>query len=170
MDILRLRIFVVFALVAVCIQPTWAQSREYKLKAAFIYNFIKFVEWPNHTGAIKVGVLGKNPFQGELKKLEAKNVGGRKIQVDTVKSLSAAKSYQVVFVTDPVQAKKLVQAVAGKPVLTVSDAPNFSSQGGGIGLLSSKNRIRFSINTTTLKKASLTASTKLLGLAAKLHS
>lgn len=170
MDILKTRTCVLLAVLLISLQPAWGQSREYKLKAAFIYNFIKFVEWPSDSGTIKVGVFGKNPFQGELKKLETKKVGSRAIKVAAVSSLSEAKGYQVVFVSDSAQAKQLVKAVEGSPVLTVSDLPNFSKDGGGIGLVSSKNRIRFSINTTSLKKASLRASSKLLGLAAKIDS
>lgn len=150
--------------------PTLGQSREYKLKAAFIYNFIKFVEWPSQSGPIKVGILGDDPFEGELNKLETKRVGNRPLQVAKVGNLAQAPQFQVVFASDPAQASKLVKAVEGKPVLTISDAPGFSKSGGGITLTSSRNRIRFTVNTKTLKKSRLKASSKLLGLAAELYS
>lgn len=171
MDFLRLRRLVVFSLVVlVTMLPTWAATREYQLKAAFIFNFIKFVEWPQPSGPIRVGILGTDPFEGELKKLEQKTVEGRAVKVTVFSELDQAKSYQVVFAADPAQAQKLVQKVAGLPVLTISDSPSFSQKGGGITLLSSRNRIRFSVNTETLKKSSLRASSKLLGLAAELYS
>lgn len=171
MDILNKRSLTLGLLLAfVCLQPGFAQTREYKLKAAFIYNFIKFVEWPSSSGPIKVGVLGKDPFEGELKKLEKKKVAGRALKFSNIKSLSEAKSYQVVFAGDPAQAKKLVKTVAGLPVLTISDSPGFSKNGGGITLMSSRNRIRFSVNTKTLASSKLKASSKLLGLAAELYS
>lgn len=170
MDFLTPRRLLCALLLALAVfSPAAAQSREYKLKAAFIYNFIKFIEWPSQTGAIKVGILGEDPFKGELKKLERKKVGGRPLQVSKLGGLGDAKSYQVVFATDPAQAAKLVKAVEGKPVLTISDAPEFTQNGGGIALTSSRNRIRFSINKKTLERARLKASSKLLGLAAELH-
>jgi hypothetical protein len=172
MDFLMRRVTGILVLVfsvLLLAQPALA-SREYQLKAAFIFNFIKFVEWPESSGPIKVGVLGEDPFKGELDKLEKKKVGGRAIQVSQLKSLAQAKDFQLVFTADADQAKKLVTAVAGKPVLTVSDTPGFSKDGGGITLTSARNRIRFSINTKSLKSAGLKASSKLLGLAAKLYS
>lgn len=172
MDVLTVRIrhcvLTLLAALMIC-QPSWAASREYQLKAAFIFNFIKFVEWPTASGPINVGILGDDPFDGELEKLESKSVGGRPVKVTVFKDLSQAKSYQVVFAADPVTAQKLVKAVEGLPVLTISDSPNFSEKGGAITLMSSKNRIRFAINKTTLEKSHLKASSKLLGLAEKLY-
>ena len=150
-------------------QPLLAAPREYQLKAAFIFNFIKFVEWPSNSGPINVGILGDDPFQGELEKLETKRVGGRPVKVSIIKDLNQARSYQAVFTSDPATAQKLVKAVEGLPVLTISDAPGFSEKGGGITLMSSKNRIRFAINKATLEKSNLKASSKLLGLAEKLY-
>lgn len=149
--------------------PSFAAPREFQLKAAFIFNFIKFVEWPSNSGPINVGILGDDPFQGELKKLESKSIGGRSVKVSVFKDLSQAKSYQVVYAADPATALKLVKAVEGLPVLTISDAPDFSEKGGGITLMSSKNRIRFAINKGSLEKSSLKASAKLLSLAEKLY-
>lgn len=171
MDLLNRRTLLLAALcVAVIFQPALAQSREYKLKAAFIYNFIKFVEWPSQSGPIKVGVLGKDPFQGELNKLERKKVAGRALSVVQLKSVNEVGKYQVVFTDDPALAKKLIAVAAGKPILTVSDVPSFSKNGGGIGLISARNRIRFNVNQSTLKKAKIKASSKLLGLANNVYS
>lgn len=150
--------------------PAMAQSREYKLKAAFIYNFIKFVEWPGSGTLIKVGILGDDPFQGELDKLEQKKVAGKSLTVTLLKTPAEAKNYQVVFAGDPQQAASLIKAVEGLPVLTVSDTPDFSKKGGAITLISSRNRIRFNINQGTLKKANLKASSKLLSLANTVYS
>lgn len=175
MDVLSLhrrkRVWVALLGCLLLCQPLLAApTREYQLKAAFIFNFIKFVEWPSSSGPINVGILGDDPFVTELKKLETKNVGGRAVKVSTVKDLAQAKSYQVVYSSDPTTAAKLIKAVEGHPVLTISDTPGFSQKGGGITLMSSKNRIRFAINTATLEKSSLKASSKLLGLAEKLYS
>ena len=166
MDFLNLRRLCFISLgLLVLTCPTLAQSREYKLKAAFIYNFIKFVEWPGGGSQINVGILGNDPFEGELKKLEQKKVDGKALKVTLLKSAAEAKNYQVVFAGDPQQASALIKAVQGHPVLTISDTPEFSKKGGAIGLISARNRIRFNINQGTLKKANLKASSKLLSLA-----
>lgn len=174
MDILgfirrRQGLFALLVILAAVGLPAWAATREYKLKAAFVYNFIKFVEWPSASGPIKVGILGKDPFDGELKKLESKKVGGRAIKVGSVKTAADAKNFDLVFVADEKQQKALISAVSGQPVLTVSDTPGFAKDGGSITLVSSRNRLRFQINQGTLKKANLKASSKLLGLATKIY-
>lgn len=170
MDILTKRTFsLVLSVLMLVSLPALAAPREYQLKAAFLFNFIKFVDWPSGSGPIKVGVLGKDPFEGELKKLEAKKVGGRAIQVAPVKDAADAKNFDVVFVADAALQKPLLAAVAGKPVLTISDTPDFAKNGGGITLVSSRNRLRFQINQGSLKKARLKASSKLLGLATKVY-
>ncbi|MFA5506969.1 MAG: YfiR family protein [Vulcanimicrobiota bacterium] len=170
MDVLKPRNLLLALVSALLLAQPALASREYQLKAAFIYNFIKFVEWPSTPDTIKVGILGTDPFAGELNKLESKKVGNRSIQVTQLKSLADARHCQVVFTSDAAQAKKLVAELAGEPVLTVSDAAGFSEQGGCITLMSSRNRIRFAINTKTLKDSRLKASSKLLGLAEKLYS
>ena len=168
-DVLSRRSFIALLGLVLFGLPSFAAPREFQLKAAFIFNFIKFVEWPSNSGPINVGILGDDPFEGELKKLESKSVGGRPVKVSVFKDLSQARSYQVVYTADPTMALKLVKAVEGLPVLTISDTPNFSEKGGGITLMSSKNRIRFAINKGTLDKSSLKASSKLLSLAEKLY-
>lgn len=170
MDLLRTsKLCSIILLACLLTQSALATPREYQLKAAFIFNFIKFVEWPSQNGPINVGILGDDPFQGELKKLETKTVGGRSLKVSSVKDINQAKSYQVVFSSDPTTAQKMVTALEGLPILTISDAPGFSEKGGAITLMSSRNRIRFAINKSTLEKSKLKASSKLLGLAEKLY-
>lgn len=170
MDILGKRaLSLVLGLLVLVSVPVLAAPREYQLKAAFLFNFIKFVEWPSGSGPIKVGVLGNDPFEGELKKLEAKSVGGRSIKVGAVKDAADAKNFDVVFVAEAALEKPLLAAVTGKPVLTIGDSPDFAKNGGGITLVSARNRLRFQINQGSLKKANLKASSKLLGLATQVY-
>lgn len=168
MDFLNRRALALL-LALVCLSSAVAQTREYQIKTAFIYNFMKFVEWPANDGPLKIGVLGQDPFDGALKQLESRDVGGRALVVGTVKSPEDAKNFQVVFVADPSQSRALIKAVSGLPVLTISDAPGFSQAGGGITFVSSKNRIRFQLNATALQNAKLKPSSKLLSLASDLY-
>ena len=163
------RLTVVSLLLMAVLAPAAAQSREYKLKAAFIYNFVKFVEWPAQKGPIKVAILGKDVFDGELNKLETRKVDGRSLKVSVISDVNQATDYHVVFLADGAQAQKLLNRVQGKPVLTVSDTPGFSKQGGGITLVSARNRIRFQINKKALDKANLRPNTRLLALASQVY-
>ena len=149
--------------------PAAAQSREYKLKAAFIYNFVKFVEWPAKSGPIKVAILGSDVFDGELNKLETRKVDGRSLEVSVINDVEEAANFQVVFLADDALRQKLFNRVQGRPVLTISDKPDFSKNGGGITLVSARNRIRFQINKKTLDKANLRPNTRLLGLASQIY-
>lgn len=168
MDLLnRSRIFTLVLLLLAMAIPASAQSREYKLKAAFIYNFVKFVEWPSTQGPIKVAILGQDVFDGELNKLETRKVDGRPLEVSVINDVGQATDYHVVFLADTTQAQKLLNRVQGKPVLTISDEPGFSQKGGGITLTSARNRIRFQINKKTLDKANLRPNTRLLALASQ---
>ena len=80
-------------------------SKEYQLKAAFLYNFTKFVEWPaasfaNETSPIVIGVLGENPFGDELERLvKDRKVSGREIVVKTISSVTEARAVHVLFIT-----------------------------------------------------------------------
>ena len=170
MDFLtRRRVLIVLALLLATMAPALAQSREYKLKAAFIYNFVKFVEWPSNTGPIKVAILGTDPFEGALGKLETRKVDGRDLVVSVISDVNQATDYHVVFLADTSQRQKLLNRVQGHPVLTISDEPDFCKNGGGITLVSARNRIRFQINKKTLDKANLRPNTRLLALASQVY-
>ncbi len=171
MDVLKARWIPIVLALVVCSAPAWSQSREYQIKAAFIYNFVKFVDWPEDSGSIKVGVLGTDPFQGLLKELESPDraVAGRRLVYSSFADPAKAKTYDVVFTADPKLAQSLIAKTRGLPVLTISDVDGFSKAGGGITLVSARNRIRFQLNATALRESQLKPSSKLLGLATALY-
>src|SRR5688572_15831298 len=115
-----------------------AVSREYQLKAAFLYNFIKFVEWtpdrfdsPN--GPIVIGVLGANPFGDQLERaVRDRKVGNRAIHVRQIQSISDARSVELLFVAvgqEPRLGDNL-QDIQNAGVLTVGESSQFASLGG----------------------------------------
>jgi hypothetical protein len=153
--------------------PAWSITREYQIKEAFLYNFLKFVDWPNNPDPIVVGVLGHDPFEGGLKELEDHTVGGKRIVVRQLGSVDEARGVQAVFVSgsEAGRESQIVGALKGAPVLTVSDIPDFSEHGGIITLIIDNNRTRFKINTDSARNAHITVSSKLLNLATKvIHS
>jgi hypothetical protein len=145
---------------------------EYQVKAAFLYNFVKFVDWPDtpaaQEGPIEICVLGKDPFGGALERVvEGKTVNGRPLVILRVKEVAAARSCQVLFVSasEAGRVSEITQAVHAWSVLTVSEIDRFSERGGIITFLMEGQRVRFRINPKMAASAGLKISSKLLQLA-----
>ncbi len=146
---------------------------EYAVKAAFLYNFAKFVEWPAGTFAgaadpIALCVLGENPFGTLLEDaVRDKTVNGRQIAVHQSKTLSAAARCHIVFLASGSLDENL-GALANRPVLTVSDVESAAERGAIIGLKLEERKVRFEVNLISAKKAHLKLSSQLLKVAARL--
>jgi len=145
---------------------------EYQMKAAFLYNFAKFVEWPAISGKqaspIALCVLGKDPFDGELARaVEGKNVDGRPFTTRRISEAGAAQSCQVLFVSasEAGRAAEIMKKIAGFSVLTVGDTDQLWENGVMITFLMDRQRVRFRINQGAAERASLKISSKLLSLA-----
>jgi hypothetical protein len=154
-----------------------AGPSEYQVKAAFLYNFAKFVEWPSHSfsasnAPITIGVLGKNPFGGELERM-AKNkvLNGRPLLVESLASSTdpALKHCQIVFIQpmDKNRISDVLTALKDKPTLTVSESDGFMQCGGMINFVMDGKKVRFEINDTAATQAGLRISSKLISLSKK---
>ncbi|HEY4002001.1 MAG TPA: YfiR family protein [Candidatus Xenobia bacterium] len=147
----------------------WAAAREYEIKAAFIYNFALFIEWPPGLmqGNLVVGVLGHDDYGDALDELTSHTVAQNHVVVKRIASLDEAAQCQILVVS-PSEAPRYSQifsALRGKSVLTIGETPGFAAQGGCIGFVPYRSRLRFEINTDALKQGNLKASAKLLSLA-----
>jgi len=146
---------------------------EYAVKAAFLYNFAKFVEWPEGTfsGAadpIALCVLNENPFGTLLEDaVRDKTVNGRQIAVREAKTLSAAARCHIVFLASGSLDEHL-RALVNQPILTVSDAESAVERGAIIGLKLEERRVRFEVNLVSARKARLKLSSQLLKIAVRL--
>jgi hypothetical protein len=145
---------------------------EYQVKAAFLYNFVKFVDWPatqaSQEGPIELCVLGKDPFGGALERvIEGKTVNGRPLAIRRISEITAAQSCHVLFVSasEAGRVSEITKAVHAWSVLTVSEIDRFSDRGGIITFLMEGQRVRFRINSKTASSAGLKISSKLLQLA-----
>lgn len=151
-------------------EPQQAPS-EYQVKAAFLYNFAKFVEWPalaNPAFPITMCVLGKDPFGKALESvMEGKTVNGRPIVIRRTNDLAVARSCQVLFLSasEAGRAGEIVKGLRDASVLTVSDLDRFTEAGGVIALVMEGQRVRFRINSKAAAFANLKISSKLLQLA-----
>jgi hypothetical protein len=156
--------------------PAWADSpdkfQEYQVKAAFLYNFGKFVEWPprafpERNSPLIIAVLGKDPFGEVLDPLNRKMVGTREIKIMRFSGLDRLETAHILFINlpEPEQTQKALKMVASWNVLTVSDAKGFTHAGGGIRFYIEEDKIRFEINPDALQRHGLKASSQLLKLA-----
>jgi hypothetical protein len=152
-----------------------AQPSEYQVKAAFIFNFVKFVDWPPGAFAdakapLSIGVLGENPFGANLERtVHAKTLNNRSIMVKECRTLEEARKCQLLFISasekKPLQ--EILEGLAGTHILTVGEADTFIKSGGMINFFREGNRFRFEINDDAARKAGLKIDSKLLGLGKK---
>ena len=145
---------------------------EYEVKAAFLYNFTKFVEWPQTSEpsqAFAICILGDDPFESTIDRLTAgKTVSGRALQIRRIKEPADFKQQcQIVFVgaSEKSKAAKLIEATRGTPVLTVGESREFLRLGGMVFLSTETDHVSLVINAAATLSAKLKVSAKLMTLA-----
>lgn len=152
-------------------QPT--ASTEYELKAAFIFNFAKYIRWPASSTAevnkpFVIGLIGKDPFGSVLDDaMRGQNVDSRVVVVKRFARIDDIVNCDILFVGSSEKGNlRSIFAVSRKaPVLTVSDMDQFAENGGMINLITEANRIRFAINVEAVERAGLKPGSQLLRLA-----
>ncbi|MDP2321711.1 MAG: YfiR family protein [Acidobacteriota bacterium] len=140
------------------------------LKAAFVYNFVKFAEWPAlRTGeAIAVCIVGDDGMAAEFDKTaNGKSLGGHVVAMTRPVDASTWRACHVLFIADTEvrRSAKELFSIRTVPVLTVSDGPGFAIRSGLVELYVEDGRMRFAINVDALERSSLKLSSRLLGLA-----
>jgi YfiR/HmsC-like len=141
---------------------------EYRLKAAFLYNFALFTEWPANIGStLNLCVYGRDPFGEEIDALQGKPVGDRRIAVQRVTKSEGLTICQIVFIASPSNdgISRLLSSLRGATVLTVADVPGAAKQGVALNMNVVNNKITFEANLTAARAANLKLSSKLLSLA-----
>jgi YfiR/HmsC-like len=155
----------------------WAQdseqSSEYLIKAGYIYNFAKLVEWPASAFAqpdspIVIGIVGTDPFGPIIDKvLEGKKVNGHSFLIKRLKPTADVKECHILFIGSSLgsHVADTIRLTKGTPVLTISEIPGFADHGGIIHLSLEQNKVRFEVNVDAAKEADLNISSRLLVLA-----
>ena len=146
---------------------------EYQIKAAFLYNFAKFVEWPpavfsETNSPIVIGILGENPFGNDLvKTVRDKTLNNRPLVIKVFHSPVEATNCHILFISTSEKARlpQILEALREVSVLTVGEMDRFTEAGGMINFVREGNKIRFQINEVAAKSAGLKVSSKLLSLA-----
>jgi len=155
----------------------WAQdseaSSEYLIKAGYIYNFAKLVEWPATAFAqpdspIVIGIVGNDPFGPIIDKvLEGKKVNGHAFLIKRLKPTADVKECHILFIGSSLgsHVADTIRLTRGTPILTISEIPGFADRGGIINLTLEQNKVRFEVNVDAAKEADLNISSRLLVLA-----
>jgi hypothetical protein len=189
---MKIRVYIfIFVILAMLAAPQAygdsASTREYQVKAAFLYNFIMFVDWPAGKmpaagEPIIIGIIGKDPFENAFEPVKDKQVNGRKVIVKRFKGLEEMKKSgmdkefeeikkcHLLFIcsSEKAVAKEITDLVKNNNVLTVGDMPGFLESGGGIiNFVLEEEKVRFEINVTTAEQSKLQIRSQLLRLAKK---
>ena len=141
---------------------------EYRLKAAILYNFAAFTEWPAEVGnTLNLCVYGQDPFGEELDALQGQAVGGRRLAVHRKASIETLRGCQIVFIAGPVHGglPRVLDSLRGAAALTVAESPGAVRQGVALNMTVVQNRIVFEANLQAARGAGLNLSSKLLRLA-----
>lgn len=142
-------------------------SFEYKVKAAFLYNFSRFVEWPESDSKdFRLCVFSHDPFNHELQQLAGRPVGTRELVITLEDSVEALPRCQMVFVSRAVAPgnEDVLKHLKDSPVLTVGESDQFTRNGGIIRFVIDDGKVRFLINSDAARRAGLTISSRLLRL------
>ena len=152
-------------------------TRGYEVKAAFLFNFVKYINWPptsfaNSQSPFTICVLGRDPFGDILDEtLMGKVIESRPLTIQRLKDKSGARSCQLVFVSSSESAHlpEIFATVQGANVLLIGETAGFAVLGGTIEFTLNDNHIGFAINTDAVNRSGLKFSSKLLALAKIVH-
>lgn len=145
---------------------------EYQIKAAFLFNFARFVEWPAGTfpdadTPLTIGVLGEDPFGAILDRtIEGESVRDRRLVVLRSHDVEDLKRCHLLFVSRSEQARLgvILRELSTSPVLTVSEIEDFTGRGGIVAFYLDRKRVRFAVNPTSARRCGLKLSSQLLRL------
>lgn len=177
MPILKLQRFIIkYALLTIMLTMMSVQkipSKEYQVKAVFLFNFAQFVEWPEKAFIQKdtpliIGVLGEDPFGSFLEEIiYNEKVEEHPLTIQYFNDINTVGDCHILFVSaDKIsQMQSKADVLKAKNVLTVGDTDDFISKGGAIQFFLDEGRIRLQINTSVAKASELKISSKLLRLA-----
>ena len=156
---------------AVAILPARGQDRklgEYEVKAVFIYNLAKFIEWPDksldNSSTLTVYILGDDPFGKDLDAIRDKLIKGRRFVVKQIDSPDDLKNANILFISssEKERLRDILKSISGLPILTVGDTKSFAQRGVMVNFYLENSQIRFEINLEAANLAGLKISSNLL--------
>lgn len=159
-----------------CFSPVRADSTtptEYEVKAAFIYNFAKYIRWPEASTSetskpFVIGVIGRDPFGQALDDaVRGRSLEGRAVVARRFGRVEEVADCDILFIglSERNNLQRIFEALRHAPVLTIGDMDRFAEHGGMINLTTEEKRVRFEINVEAAERAGLRLGSQLLRLA-----
>jgi hypothetical protein len=169
-NLFRIVLRVLLCLLVMAPQVIRGQTKEYQVKAAFLFNFVQFVEWPDRAYAdtnapFCIGVLGDDPFGAALDEIvQGESIGNHKLTIQRSQRASDLKNCQMIFISKSKrgQMPEILAALGSRPILTVSEVEGFAPGGGAIGFYLDGSKVRFEINPGAAEREGLKISSQLL--------
>jgi hypothetical protein len=142
-------------------------ASETQLKALFLVNFMKYMEWPGTNAEVTLCVFGRSDIDTYLAAYEGRSIAGRNLRIRKVNALENLADCQELYVPAAEEARigTILRGTDKLPILTISDTESFAIDGGAIALIPSEGRLQFDINYGTLLRAGLKPSSQLMRLA-----
>ena len=168
---IRFRFLSAAILIASTLVSAKITPSEYEVKAVILVNFLKYVTWPtdafSNDDAIAIGILGENPFGGIFQALQGQSVAGRRLDVRRFSEFddkAGLLQCNLVYIgsSDRKYVKRILEILADRSILTVSESNHFVTDGGMISLFTQNNRIRFDINQQAATNVGLEIGSELL--------
>jgi YfiR/HmsC-like len=161
-----MRLALVLALAASAVLHGQEVALEYRVKAAFLFNFAKFVEWPAEAdgGPLQICVAGRNVFGDALADtVRGENINGRPLAVRVI--LEPEPGCHIIFIPRGAASAAYLRAARGTPSLTVGETRDFIAQGGIVNFTLDGTSVRFEIDPEAAERSGLRISSRLLRLA-----
>ncbi len=149
---------------------------EYEVKAGFMYNFPKFIEWPvdalsDANRVITLCVVGTDPFGKALSAIDSKTVQTRRLEIRYPGRTKDLKMCNILFISgsEKDNLSQILETVKGTAILTIGDTKGYAQQGVMINFIMEQNKVGFEINTESARRAKFAVSSKLLKLAKAIY-
>jgi hypothetical protein len=160
------------------LQAQGSPPSEYQIKAAILFNIVKFIDWPTSSFAsphspFSICILGQDPFGNTLDDaLAGKAIAERSLKVERLKDKTEARHCQMVFISSSESRNysDIIDSLRGASILLVGETDGFATSGGIIEFAVAEEHVRFAINPDAAERAGLQVSSKLLALAKIVHS
>jgi hypothetical protein len=176
----RFQFLLLAILAGICLNQAMAGEAqkavpEYAMKAAYLYNFAQLTEWPTKNDTtdtnFNICIYGQNELALPLIALQGKTVNRQQLRFLSVTDVTEARQCQLLYVgeDDAVRGGRLLEALRGTPVLTVTDAPRLARSGAMLLIINEERRLSFVVNIDYSKRSQLKFSSKLLSLARRVN-
>lgn len=161
-----LRLCAALLLLVLLIPSGWSEENEAEVKAALLYNFAKYVEWPDTgraRGPLVFGIVNDDGVAHSLQRISVgRTVGGREVRVVVLRTIEVDEEFDVLFIGGSDDLREVPRAIG---LLSVGESPRFLERGGAITFVRREAKVRFDINVEAAARAELRISSALIGLA-----